>query len=447
MIQKLQKQNLLVICYSNPWHLALSIEFLNYEASLGKVYDIIDASFVGDNFIVVKLKKLLGRYQFYHDSLRYIHLSKFRIINLNKVTMKDFRFKRNSYLDHNPLDMSPAYNSIVENYGSMDLKKMNRSLRGLRIKNREIKKCDKLYKKLSKLGNLHYETVVTVNGRFSKNSTVLLWAKKNNLITRCLEFGAQSKNSFEIFDISPHSMTELQDKIERYWLDSSDPLKSQKAASYLHNLVTRKSSSSVDFRGKIAEGKIPTFRSKKICVFYASTEFEYAGVGDRIETGLFATQVDAFQGLVEILNPGEWDIFLRRHPKPKGSRNRDGEKFLWDKYYAVQNVKIIEPDSDIDSLALGTNSHLIASFWSTINMEFYARGFSNVVNLGPTSWSRLVPSRYLPNKNAISKYISCEPPLISIDDVLPWAYFHSEFGNEFSLINVDPERGNWSFKN
>jgi len=447
MIQKLQMQNLLVICYSNPWHLALSIEFLNNEASLGKVYDIIDASFVGDNFIFVKLKKILGKFEFYHHSLRYLKSSKFKIINLNKVTIKDFRFNRNSYLDHNPLEMSPAYNSIVENYGSINLKEMNRSLRGLRIKNREIKKCEKLYKKLSKLGNLHYETVVTVNGRFSKNSTVLRWAKKNNMTTRCLEFGAQSKNSFEIFDFSPHSMTELQNKIDRYWLDSSDPLKSQKAASYLHNMVTRKSSSSIDFRGKITEGKIPTFGSKKICVFYASTEFEYAGVGDRIESGLFATQVEAFQGLVEILNPGEWDIFLRRHPKPNGSRNRDGEKFLWNKYYAVENIKIIEPDSDIDSLALGTNSHLIASFWSTINMEFYARGLSNVVNLGPTSWSRLLPSRYLPNKNAISKYISCEPPSILIDEVLPWAYFHSEFGKEFSLINVDPERGSWSFKN
>jgi len=444
MNQNYYNRNLLIVCYPHGWHWGLSIEFLNSEAMIGNFYDVIDATFVGENLFLVKIKKILGKHKFYRKCINFIDRGNFTLVNLNKFSIKDFSRKKVE-LVHKPLDMSPAYNTIIERYGSMDLKRIKRSLRGLMIMNKEIRISNKMYRKLSELNLQGYEKVVTVNGRFNKNSTVLRWCQKNNLTHKIVEFGTSTKNSFEIYENSPHSMIEIQNKIEKYWNNSSDPSKILKAKTYFENMIISKSSSKINFREKMHDGKIPVFSGKKICVYYASTEYEYAGVSEKVEAGKFSSQVEAFRGLLDVLNPNEWDIYLRRHPKKNGSRNFDGEKFMWKEFYNQKNIYIIEADSNIDSIALGTSADLIASFWSTINMEFIVRGYQNVVNLGPTTWNRLLPSRYLPSRNEILRFISDEKQLISIGELLPWAYFMSDFGTEFKIISTNAISGEWYF--
>jgi len=444
MTQNEHNRNLLVVCYPQGWHWGLSVEFLNSQALAGEFYDVIDASFVGENLFFVKIKKIIGRYKFYKESIKFLTKGDFRIIDFNKANIKNF-IGNGPVIDHEPLTTSPAYNTIIESYGSMDLEQIKKSLRGLRIINREIRTSNKMFERLSKLDVQGYEKVITVNGRFNKNATVLRWCKKNHLSYNLLEFGTLTKNTFEIYEKSPHSMVELQDKVVKYWNHSSDPLKINKAKIYFTNMIETKSSSGINFRKKMLSGKVPSFSGKKICVFFASSEYEYAGVNEEVPTGNFSTQVEAFRGLLDVLNLDEWDVYLRRHPKKNSSSKIDGEKFIWAEFYEQKSVYIIEPDSDIDSLSLGNSANLIVTYWSTINMEFLARENQNSINLGPTSWSRLLPSRYLATREEILKFISGEKKPFSLEDLLPWAYFMSDFGTEFKIISTNISTGKWTY--
>jgi hypothetical protein len=444
MDQQCSNRSLLVICYPQGWHWGLSIEFLNSELMAGKYYDVIDASFVGENLFLVKFKKFLGKYKFYKESIYFLANSNVRIINFNKWIYKGNKDNKTALI-HKPITLSPAYNTIIESYGSMNLQKIKRSIRGLRIIHKEIRTSNKMYSQLSRLNIHDYQKIVTVNGRFNKNSTVIKWCKTNGLKHNIVEFGTLTKNTFEIYEISPHSMIEAQTKIEKYWHVSNDSFKIQKANTYFDNMIKGKASSGINFREKMIDGKVPIFSDKKICVYFASSEYEYAGINEEIESGKFVSQVEAFRGLLDVLNPNEWDVYLRRHPQKNGNKKFDGEKFLWKEFYGKSNICIIEPDSDIDSISLGISADLIVTFWSTINMEFLARGHQNAINLGPTAWNRLVPSRYLSNRSEISSFIAGQQQPVSIKDVLPWAYFMSSFGKEFQIISSDAISGEWYF--
>jgi hypothetical protein len=193
-------------------------------------------------------------------------------------------------------------------------------------------------------------------------------------------------------------------------------------------------------------GHRPPIGEKKVCVFFASTETEYAGVGDLVLDGNFTNQVEAFIGLLEVLNPNEWDVFLRRHPKNPSNSSQDPEAFLWAEFESYSNVQMVSPESPIDSIALGGEADLIVNYCSIIAMEFVARGFQNVLTLGPAPWNRLIPSRYLSTKSSIAKFLVEERPKISIEEILPWAYFNSNFGEDFKLLDFDKSKTKWMFR-
>ena len=190
-------------------------------------------------------------------------------------------------------------------------------------------------------------------------------------------------------------------------------------------------------------GKIPKLSEKNICVFYASSEWEWIGVGDAIDPSFFQNQVEAFRGLIQSLDTRRWEIFLRRHPNSPDKNLDDGERIIWQEFYINKDIRIIEATSEIDSLALGMNADLIVSFGSTILTEFIARGCQDVVTLGPAPWNKLIPERYLPNSEALKEYLISERQLISADQLYPWAYFQSESGNSFNIISTDPSSGVW----
>jgi len=449
MISKKSPRNLLIICYPHGWHWGLSVEFLFNEISKGNLYDVVDASFIGDNKLKVRIKKFLGGYKFRSSSIKMLALGEINVINLNKLKSNKLQkksYKREVKITHSPIITSPAYNSIAEKTGLLELSQIRRSFRARLIMNKEISDSNLLYKKLITLNHFNYTKVVTVNGRFTKNSTVIYWCKKNGVKTSLLEFGSLNKNAFELYENSPHDPKEIEEKIKYYWDNADESYRENVAKIYLANIVQNRSSSKINFRKKTVLGKKPALNVKKVCVYYANSEYEYAGLNLSIDPGHFRNQVEALRGLLTALNNNEWDIYLRRHPKDPSAKVEDTERFLWTEFNTHDNIHIISPDSDIDSLALGESADLIASFGSTINIEFVARELQNVVTLGPAPWNQLLPSRYLPSIQEINRYLSNDPEKISSKNIWPWAYYMAESGIDFKFIETNKVTGEWSFK-
>jgi hypothetical protein len=438
MVDDSSKKNLLVMCDPSGWQWGLGLEFVNDELNLERDYEILDLSFLGQVSLISLAKILFGGYRVRRKSLEFYRSKKMKLIRIGIINY----FRKATIVPEKLLSSNLSLNSIVELSGTIDLDFIAKNKRTKKIVKIENRKRDLTYNVLSEIDLYSYHKVVTINGRFTKSATVKYMCNQNKIKCQLIEGGGK-KNSYEVFNEGPHSIEEISNKITDLWRQSNEPSRSQIAREFLNGLIEKNALPGINFRSAMVIGKIPELSEKKVCVFYASSEWECIGVGDAIDPSFFQNQVEAFRGLIQSLDTKSWEIFLRRHPNRPGKNLDDGELIIWQEFYSNKYIRIIEANSDIDSLALGMNAHLIASFGSTILTEFIARGCQNVVTLGPAPWNKFIPERYLPNSEALKEYLISERQLISAEQLYPWAYYQSESGNSFNVITTDPISGVW----
>jgi hypothetical protein len=425
-----RNKNLLVMCESAGWQWGLGLEFVNSEIERGKTYEVLDLSFLGELNLKTLARLILGGFKIRRKCINHLES---REIQVRVLKYKLLRERK--YLSSIPLDQSPSLNSIVEKSETIDLDYIMTRRNTRKIIRKENKKRDLIYAVMNNLDFQLYEQVVTVNGRFTKSNTVRYVCKKKKVPFQLIEYGCK-KDSFEVFTESPHSIHEVSNKIIDFWNKSSEPQRTAVASKFINNIVKKNSLPGINFREKMIAGRIPRLSDKKICVFFASSEWEYIGVGDNVENNTFRSQVEAFKALIHCLDANKWDIYLRRHPFSPKSNQVDGEFIIWKEFYKKNNIFMIEPNSVIDSISLGERADLITGFGSTILAEFLARGYQNVVTLGPAPWNELIPDRYCPTYEAITNFLTSEKKPFSIGQLHPWAYFQAESGTPFKIITA-----------
>lgn len=439
-------RTIVIICYPNDWHWVLTYEFVNFEIAKGNHLEVWDCSLVGENGLKTVLKKLLAKNKFRNKCKK--HLRNNDNITFNEYKSNTKFLTRKNYatellIDNSELDENRdniIYNSVAEKAGALkiDIAKNRNSI------NKELYLVNMLTRVLSKKELHSTDTVITVNGRFTKNRVVIHWAKKNKIRHQLIEFGRDA-NSFEVFDISPHSVLELTDKTARYWEEASDLERNTIAKEYLDNLYNRKTYTK-NWRSKMVENELPTYPTKKNCVFFASTEIEAAGISDPSPINSFQGQVQAFNAIVDTLPNEDWTIFLRLHPPggvvKKFNTFRANE---WDAKGWTENVKVIEPTSHVDSIALGMKADLVVNFWSTIAIELMLRGHPNVITLGQSNWNYLVPEKYVPDVNSFREYLKLKHYPVDPVRLYPWAYYLATHGVGFNFIIFDKKIKKWKF--
>lgn len=433
-------KNLLIMCELQGWQWGLGLEFVNNELKKGESFDILDLSFLGEPKLMSLLRACFGGFKTRRDSLHYFNNKNLKVV---RIFHGGF-FPRKTVKSDPHLLRNLCINSIVEKSRTIDMAFISKNRSTQKIVKNEERKRDLTIDVLSRMDLGEYEKVVTVNGRFTKSATVKYVCSIKEIKCHLIEFGGKLI-SFEIFEISPHSTEEASKKISELWNSSCEPDRSRIAKEFLVRHMKKKALPGKNFRRHMADGKSPVFSDKKkTCVFYASSEWECIGVGDKIGSSFFQNQTEAFTSLIQNLDDNEWDIYLRRHPDLDSDNSIDGERVIWQEFYKQKNLTIIEPDSDVDSLALGENADLIATFWSTIVIEFIAMGKQDVITLGPASWNQLIPERHLPNSNAIQNYLNSKHKPISIDQLYPWAFFQSESGIPFEVVSIDTDSSAWT---
>ncbi len=445
MKTELRKSELLTICYPNDWHWVLSLEYLSIKNSSKMSIEVFDFSQIGEFKFKHTLKNILHKNSIEKNMINYLNLHDIRIT----------RFHTKNYLGKylrliifykkivNKIDISKltSYNSIVERTGSLniDLKVSKRVVISEEIRRIELDKV------LSGIDFGKFKKIVTVNGRFTKNSSIVRLAKEKELQIRLLEFGS-SRTKIQVYRKSPHSMHEIQNLINTMWNKSENKLREKIAKQYMSQIKRNSDIANIGWRIKMQPGFAPKVSNKKRCTFFASTEAEYAGVGDILPKGYFKNQVEAFRYLCEYLDPNVWEIFLRRHPQNPMSKIKDPEFFLWKEFEFFKNVTIIEPDSIVDSLALGLSSDLCVNYCSSISMELVALGAKEVITMGPAPWNKLIPKHTVQSEVSLKAYLVSKPKPIRIEDVWPWAYYSATFGEDFSLFDWTKGKNKWELR-
>lgn len=439
MSQENTKQ-LLIICYPNQWHWVLSLEYLHQQQAHGLEIDVLDMSWCGESRDLETARKSLSFMKFRTGCRKWLkdNGAKYFQTRLIRRERLHIDFKANPVLSQD--DCGPAFNSIVENSGQL----LVSSLPNRKLITREFMAMNSVNAALQKIQIENYDTVVTVNGRFTKNATVAAWAKFRSKKLLLLEFGS-TQEKFDVFEISPHSMREIQNKIERFWnqyeVNKHEVLPSDLMKKFVKTITEKNL-----WRSKMLDGHAPSKTTKKRCVFFASTEAEYAGVGDEVEPGNYRNQVEGFRGLLGALDSEEWEIYLRRHPKHPSVANGDPEQHLWQEFENKVGVYILPPESEVDSIELARGADLNVNFCSTIAMELIAIGITNVITLGPAPWNNLIPSRYCPNISLLQAFLLKHQDQLSEASILPWITYIHTFGESFKLFDFNPKKSSWHMR-
>ena len=284
-----------------------------------------------------------------------------------------------------------------------------------------------------------------MNGRFTKNFEVRLWGQSNETEVTFLEFGA-TKDSYEEYLVSPHSFNELAQKMMGSW-DGSENQK-QVARKYFQELVGFDRYAGISWTKEMISGELPWLPAgMRVCTFFTSTQKEFVGVGDAEDDFLFENQFVAFEALrKELTSAGDWFIVIRRHPKFLSVKH-DADGRYWEKYKAFNNIIIVDPDSQVDSYALGHRSDLVAHFNSSIAIQLVYGGHRSVLTLGNAMWSKLLPGTVARSQSAISEFLETITKDWTPEMTLPWAYFRATYGKEFEFFEFESGNNGWKLIN
>lgn len=291
-----------------------------------------------------------------------------------------------------------------------------------------------------------FDLILIVNGRFPRNRSARFFFKKQEVKIEYIEFGS-NREKFQIYSGSPHSIINRQFLFSEYIKDLDIP---KDIVDYCGSKFF-KSRRNFDYQANISWtrnmnlGNIPRISpEKKVCTFFTTSEIEFVGTGDATPVGFFRNQVEGFTSLIKCLG-SDWQIFLRRHPSSV-DKQIDFETVMWSKFGQYPNVEIIDPDSAIDSYALGLRSDLVAHFGSFIGPELIFAGHQNVISLGPTAWQDLDLARHLRSENQISAYLNSsfdKPVWVDINLI---GYYMANFGKPFKLMKWNQSMKAWVLK-
>ena len=183
----------------------------------------------------------------------------------------------------------------------------------------------------------------------------------------------------------------------------------------------------------------PIDQSKKVCVFYSSSEIEFAVFGDPRTDENFRTQREAFDALLKTLDPLEWQVILRRHPY-REEKNHDPERLLWLDVAMEKSALIVGPESNVDSYALAKRADLVAHFNSSIGPEIIALECSPVITMGPNMWEEPDSLWYCNSIQKLTNFLQTGLTLRPVTDVLKWANYWNTFGEKFREIRWSAPR-------
>jgi hypothetical protein len=436
---------LLVIAYPQDWHWALSVEYFIDQVSRNEFFHVLDLSFVGQSDLRSFLRWVMGGNRLRKTGLSIIKACPQAKVLKRKALLRISRAFFASFLDIRKLNpvltfenSSTIYNTCVEKTGNLHPVTRKNS----KLVFKELLSRNSTLRALETLDLSCYDRVVTVNGRFTKNAVVKSWASENLVKCRLLEFGS-NRDSFQIYEVSPHSMSELEEKINEFWDGAEEVYRKRIAFRYLTELSTDKPITDIDWRFRMQKNLVPAKRMLKSCVFFTSTEAEYAGVGDLIPMSRYQNQVEAFRAVVEGLPADEWEIFLRRHPANPKTKVRDAEYLLWEEFEGYSNVTVIAPESSIDSIALGMGADLAFNYCSIIAMELVARGAQHVFTMGPSPWQGLLPERQLQSDFSLMQIQEKRKLRVETDQILPWCFYSSKHGFDFQITKYFDSDNNW----
>jgi hypothetical protein len=282
---------------------------------------------------------------------------------------------------------------------------------------------------------IHFDCVVTVNGRFCATNAIIETAKENGLVTIVAETGA-FMNWVQLFEVSVHSMAEWQSKVSNDW--NHGPSTDHKTAVGKAWIERNRNPIQNPYVSAQTLLKSLPGTNKKRLVFFPSSDSETSPYVDVRPDDFFKDQFEAFDALLATGTFDDWEIVVRCHPKIANTRvEATRDDFLWNLRKAKYNLVIIKSLDDVDSYALAESSTLIAGFETQFTMEAIYLGVPTII-MANTPFSHLVPNNLFRSKTELLNLDIDTLRMTPRDSVVPFGYHQTVRGKRNPLLVNGP---------
>jgi hypothetical protein len=300
---------------------------------------------------------------------------------------------------------------------SQHRKVIRKHIRNVYYTGKILKKCD--FSEFSQL--------LTVNGRYSRNRAIQQLLREQGISVNILE--GTAPNRYSIVDAA-QSMNAYQNRIAAHWNEYDVAKRNLDGAIYFLNKIKNVINKTDPWAALMTASALPTLPTKKICVFYTTTQIEFVANEETPDDGNFSNQEEALRETYSWLNLHGWHMVVRRHPR-NINWNSMGEDDLLTTDSGLGDSTIIFGNSTIDSYALAEKADLIVHYGSSIGAELIFQGLKPVIAVGQTPWYRFDKSNHFLNRLSLN---SIRPENIQKADpqsVLPWGLYTLNGGTQY----------------
>jgi hypothetical protein len=332
-----------------------------------------------------------------------------------------------------------AYPSLVDKLRDENIKvRPNKRLIRQEISN--AAQAFSLAKRISTLHSARDTTFYTPNGRYTRNLSLATALRSEGFPVKIIE--NVSRGRLLVWE-NAQSMKELESHIDATWSNADRDTREFVALDYLNARISRDKGDNLLWKFEMSQSALYNFDANyKYCVFFPTSQIEYAASTDEVIAGEFQNQYDAVRALASYLQKIEWRLIIRRHPYGGSVPHIDPELRHWAFLQEFSNVFIVPPDSKIDSYLLGQNANCVAYFNSSIGAEFIFLGTTPIISMGRTPWEANNSVGRVRTASEIAEYFSSGMPIPDLSIVTPWAYFCAMGGRKFDFLKQGTN-GDW----
>ena len=294
-----------------------------------------------------------------------------------------------------------------------------------------------------------FETILTFNGRFPVDSTVVKVCKEYFIKYYLFDGGSLSGNNFnriQYFSQSPHSINELKEKIDSYWENSQDETRLSIAKSSLDAIVLGKRALGSDFNWNTSTEKANSnYDWSKTIVFFASSDWELGAINEWLPKNGFTSQFLAAEALHKVCRQRGLDLVIKLHPIRKNYRGRRSEKseaLAWKNFRDREGVHIVGHEVPVNPIFLASRALMSAGFRTSVTAQTMYLGFPTVI-MGDVPWrddqkNFNFATNELQLDGFIEKHVAGNLPRVELNPIFKWAYYHAVCGKKMLYSKFTP---------
>jgi hypothetical protein len=283
--------------------------------------------------------------------------------------------------------------------------------------------------------DLNKAEIVTVNGRFLVDSSILLFSKINKIKYRVLEGGLNNWNHYMEFQESIQSLSEIiaimNKQIE---IDFSNDATACEKLAIQH--MNERLSNNWYWNPMSNLNSIKNEIIGDYIAFFPTSNWEFGifdhELHDEMKT---ISQKEAFMWTAEYCKRNNLNLVVRVHPHPESQQLADAEDSLWKKRTIEFGGVLIKSNDNFNSHQIAKGALVNVVHQSSIGAEFLYAGLPTAIT-NETLYTSLVPEFCFKTKKEFELFIKNPVTLKDRNRLLPWAYFMDNGGETFKYFRI-----------